>query len=106
MSQLIYFLFIWMKNADEDFVMCSGQGETMNFFDIRKRVIADVGELSSKKRKKDIEKCMQWARKIQTEGSKHRELEKKKLRNLEKKQRELKTEPTEESKQVSAVGKV
>lgn len=95
-----------MKNADEHFIMCSGQGETMNFFDIRKRLISDVGELDSKKRKKDIEKNMQWARKVQTEASKLRELEKKKLRNLEKKQKELKTEPTEESKQVSTAGKV
>lgn len=60
----------------------------MHMFDIRERLVAKIGEIDCKKRKKPSDKDIEWATRNNTSSSKLREQEKKKLRKLEKKQKE------------------
>ncbi|XP_031640462.1 protein rigor mortis [Contarinia nasturtii] len=72
--------------TDENFVVCSGQSETMHIFEIGKRLVADVGAYNGKKnKKKPFNNEVKWGTKYQNEASKLQSQEKKKLKQLEKK---------------------
>lgn len=81
--------FLIPQCIDENYVICSGYGETMYIFDVRERLVMNIGELvDSKKKKKSPNTSVDYASKSETQASKLREQEKKKLRKLEKKQKE------------------
>lgn len=70
--------------TDENYILCSGQSETLHIFDVRKRSIAEIGQFNGKKKKKQSND-IQWAVLHQNDVAKLRSQEKNKLRKLEKK---------------------
>lgn len=70
--------------TDENYVICSGQSETVHIFDVRQHMVADVGEFKAKTKKKSTLADVNWATLHQTDVPKMKLQEKKKLRKLEK----------------------
>lgn len=80
-------MFISLQK-DENFVLAGGQAETMHMFDIRKRLVVNVGSPNSKRKKvTPFNPEVQWATQNQNGANKLRTQEKKKLRKMEKKNR-------------------
>lgn len=78
--------------TDENFILCSGRSETMHMFDIRKHLVETVGECKGKIKKKHHD--IKWASGQAACLGKQQQQEKKKLRNLEK--RDLKPAKADE----------
>lgn len=70
--------------TDENFILCSGKSETMHIFDIRKHLTEIIGECKGKIKKKHFD--IKWASCQHTSVGKLQQQEKKKIRNLEKKE--------------------
>lgn len=81
--------------SDENFIVCSGLSETMHIFEIKKRLVSDIGAFDNKKKKKSPNSEVQWGTPYQNEASKLRSQEKKKLRKLEQ-QKKKSTENVDE----------
>lgn len=78
--------------TDENFILCSGKSETMHVFDVRKHLVEDVGECKGKMKKKHFD--IKWATCQHTSVGKLQQQEKKKLRNLERKEQNNKEKNT------------
>lgn len=71
--------------TDENYVICSGQSETIHIFDIHQHLVETVGEFKvAKNKKKSTVTDVTWATLHQTDVPKMKVQEKKKLRKLEK----------------------
>lgn len=77
--------FISWFSSDENFIVCSGQSETMHIFRIEDRAVAKIGAYDGKNKKKAFIGDVQWGALHQNDVSKLRSQEKKKLKKMEKK---------------------
>lgn len=89
---IIHVFLLLFFYIDENFILCSGQSETLYIFDVQKRSVAVIGQLNAKK-KKNPSNDIQWAVLHQSDVAKLRSQERNKLRKLEKKASSM--EPTE-----------
>lgn len=101
-------LFSYLINKtqfiDENFIVCSGQSETMHMFRIDDRLVANIGAHDGKNKKKTFTNDVQWGSLHQNDVSKLRAIEKKKLKKLEKKATETVDEITDRLNAVSVQG--
>lgn len=70
--------------SDENFILCSGQWETLHCFDIRTHSVDKIGEFDGKPKKKSNNGDVEWATVLQQDVQKRTAQEKKKLKKLEK----------------------
>lgn len=70
----------------------------MFIFDVNERLVMNIGEwVEGKKKKKSLNTSIEYATKSETEASKLRDQEKKKLRKLEKKQKDAENEGNDDA---------
>lgn len=70
--------------TDENYVMSSGQSETVHIFDVREHLVENVGDFKAKNKRKSAQADINWATLHQTDVPKMKVQEKKKLKKLEK----------------------
>lgn len=70
--------------TDENFVLCSGQSETVHIFDVREHLVEKIGEFKAKNKKKSPLVDVSWGTLLQTDVVKLKMQEKKKLKKLAK----------------------